>query len=271
MGQAIVIVRGKRRKILVVGEVPSARDDVRILLGSVGYECSIASNAQQALAMVKQKDFDAVIFDPQRSSLPAAQVISRISQIRPTLLGRILIITGEGSDSETRDLGGCPSIPRKQLLQRLWVSVESLFRPEKGFGQVTHVGRLSFDSIRQRLPAEVRASHARSRRLLYKYGSLEVDLQIEPRGGFNSLALAGQILDSARVDRKFDSVPVVLHGRKRVVAQTTANQFGEFVLDFRLESTLRLEIGISETQRLSVALPNLEWGARGASGEEARL
>lgn len=254
-----------RRRVLIIGEERSAR----IMLGSMGCECALASNVEQALAMIQQKDFDAVIFDPQGSSLPVAQVISRINEIRPSLLGRVVVITDGGSDSETRELMerySLPHVQRENLLQRLWASLESLFRSEALPGRVTHVARLTFDSLRQPLPVGVRASHAPGRRLVYEFGSLAVDLRIEPQADSNRIALVGQILDSAKPDRRFDGVPVVLQGSKGSVAHATTNGFGEFHLDFDLESSLRLEVGISETHWVSVVLPSLGLAARGVPG-----
>ena len=57
----------ERQRVLIVGEKPLARDDMRILLGSAGCECTVASNVDQALAVMAQKNFDAVVLDPQSS------------------------------------------------------------------------------------------------------------------------------------------------------------------------------------------------------------
>jgi len=93
-----------------------------------------------------------------------------------------------------------------------------------------------------------------------------VDLLIEPAAGSNRLALTGQILDSARPDRKFDGVPVTLQGWKGPVVQTTAEEFGEFHLDFNFESNLSLEIRIAETNCITVPLPVLEPARGSAAG-----
>jgi len=61
-----------------------------------------------------------------------------------------------------------------------------------------------------------------------------VDLLIEVEAGSNRLALVGQILDSARPDRRFDGVPVTLQGWKGSVAQTTGEEVRRVPLGFRL-------------------------------------
>jgi CheY-like chemotaxis protein len=258
----------KRQKILIFGEEPSARDGIRILLGSAGCECTVVSSVQQTLATLEQKKFDAVVLGPQSSSSQATEVISRINEFHPNLLRRVVIIIDEDGDSQIKDLAERYSIPhvqRKFLLQQLWGSLEALFRPEAVFQDVTHVARLISDSFRDPLPAGVRGLHDQSRRLLYAAGSITVDLLIEPKAGSNRVALVGQILDSAKPDRRFDGVPVTLQGWKSSVARTTAEEFGEFHLDFNFESNISLEIRIADTNCITIPLPVLERARRAGS------
>ena len=259
----------ERQRILIFGEEPSARDAMRILLGSAGCECTVATNVQQTLATMEQKEYDAVVLDPQSSSSQAADVISKVSEFHPNLLERVVIIIDEDGDSQIKDLAERYSIPhvqRKFLLQQLWGTLESLFRLEVVFQDVTHVARLISDSFRDPLPAGMRGLHKGTRRLLYAAGSLRVDLLIEPEAGSSRLAVAGQVLDSAKPDRKFDGIPVTLQGWKGPVAQATAEEFGEFHFDFSFESNVSLEIRIAETNCITVPFPVLERPSRDAAG-----
>src|SRR6266852_9507077 len=259
----------ERQRILIVGEDQLARDDIRILLGSAGCECTVAASVEQTLATMGQKKFDAVVLDPKCSSSQAAQMISRINEFHPDLIKHVVFITDENTDSEIKDLAeryAIPRVQRKFLLQQLLGSLEALFRPEALFPGATHVARVISDSFRDPLPAGVRGSQDRSRRLLYAAGSLRLDLLIEPDAGFHRLALAGQILDSAKPDRRFDGVPVMLQGWKGPVAQVTAGEFGEFHLDFRFEANINLEIKITETNCIKVPLPVMERARRNAAG-----
>ncbi|MCU1318203.1 MAG: hypothetical protein JWN63_3525 [Candidatus Acidoferrum typicum] len=259
----------QRQRVLIVGQEQLARDDMRILLGSAGCECTVAASVEQTLATMGQKKFDAVVLDPQSSSSQAAEVISRINEFHPDLIKHVVIITDDDRDSEIKDLAERYSIPhvqRRFLLQQLLGSLEALFRPEGVFQDVTHVARLISDSLRDPLPMGVRGLHDRSRRLLYAAGSLRVDILIEPEAGSSRLALAGQILDSAKTNRRFAGVPVTLQGWKGRVAQATAEEFGEFHLDFNFESNVSLEIRITETNSITVPLPVLERARRSAAG-----
>ncbi len=215
------------------------------------------------------KKVDPVVLDPQSSSLQAAEIISRINQFQPNLLKHAVIITDEENDSEVKVSGRAlldPHVQRKFLPQQLWGSLEALLRPGAVFQDVIHVACLISDSLRDPLPAGVRGLHDGSRRLLYAVGSLRVDLLIEPEAGSSRLALAGQVLDSAKPDRKFDGVPVTLQGWKGPVAQATAEEFGEFHFDFNFESSVSLEIGIAETNCITVPLPVLERARRSTAG-----
>jgi CheY-like chemotaxis protein len=259
----------ERQRILIVGQEPAARDDMRILLGSAGFECTVASNAQEMVARMEQRKFDAVVLDPQSSSSQAAEVISRIYEFQPNLLRRAVIITDEDRNSEIKDLAERYSIPhvqRKLLLQQLWGRLEALFVRDVVKHGLRTVARLISDSFRDPLPAGVRGLQDQSRRLLYAAGSLSVDLLIEPEAGSDRLVLGGHVLDSAKPDRKFDGVPVTLQGWKGRVAQATAEEFGEFRLDFNFESNLSLEIRIAETNCITVPLPVLEPARRSTPG-----
>jgi DNA-binding NtrC family response regulator len=257
----------QRQRILIVGEEPSVRDATRILLGSGGCECTVASSFAQALTAIEQRDFDAVVLAPQSARSQAAEVISRIDESHPHLLKRVVLISEEGYDPLTRDLAerySLPFVQRKFLLRQLWDILESLFRPRAVFQDGP---RLISDSFRDRLPVGVRTLHDGSRRLLYASGSLRVDLSVTTEEGSNRIALAGQILDSANPDRRFHGVPVMLWGwMGRTVAHATAGEFGEFHLDFNLESNISLEIKIAETQEITIPLPPLGRVRRSTAG-----
>ena len=258
-----------RWRILIVGEEPSARDEMRILLGSAGCECTVASSVQQGLATMENRNFDAVVLDPHSLSSPTAEVISRIDEFHPNLLKRVVLVTEERGDSEIEDLAERHSIPhvqRKFLLQQLWGSLETLLRSDAVPQDVTPVARLISDGLHDPLPAGVRGSQDRSRRLLFSSGSLTVDLLVEPEADSNRIALWGQILDSARPDRRFAGVSVTLQGWKGPVAQATADEFGEFQFDFNFVSNLSLEMRIAETNYITIPLPVLSRSRRSAAG-----
>ena len=92
-----------RRVLLVEGE-PVAGKAIHNLLNNLGCQGEVAADGQQALAMVSRMDFDAVLLDLRSSNLPPEEVVAGIHDIRPSLVGRVLVITGEVDDRETLDL-----------------------------------------------------------------------------------------------------------------------------------------------------------------------
>src|SRR6266571_1575182 len=234
----------ERQRVLIVGEEPLTRDDIRILLGSKGCECTTAANSQQALAAIEQKDFVAIVLDAHSSDSPATEVISGIEENHPNLLERVLVITEEGGSPEIRELVeqcSLPHVERRLLVQQLCSSLEPLLY-SGAFPYAANVVRLVFDSFRDPLPAGLRASEARGRRVLYACGSLSVDLWIKPQEGSHRITLEGQILDVAKPGRKLENTAVALHGRKGPMAHATTNEFGEFHLDFEIQPSVGLKI-----------------------------
>lgn len=101
-----------RRKVLIVEDEPSIRKLLHALLAALGCDGEIADTGQQALALVNRSQFDAVLLDLRCSDLQAEELVPQIQIIRPSLIGRVLVITGEIADPETLDL-----IERYFLLQ----------------------------------------------------------------------------------------------------------------------------------------------------------
>lgn len=118
-----------RRKVLIVEDDLSIRNLLYVLLAGLGCEGDIAYSGQQALAMIGRENFEAVLLDLRSSNLPADQVLSQIREIRPNLVGRVLVITGEVADAETLELieRHCAHhIPRSRLSIDLWERLRTI-------------------------------------------------------------------------------------------------------------------------------------------------
>ena len=102
----------KDRKVLLVESEPASREVLRSLLKNAGCQGELVADCQKAMAMVSSSDFDAVLLDLRSSNLPPEEVVAGIHDIRPSLVGRVLVITGEVDERETLDL-----IERYFLLQ----------------------------------------------------------------------------------------------------------------------------------------------------------
>jgi CheY-like chemotaxis protein len=257
-----------QRKVLIIGEESYARDDMRVLLRSMGCQCVLASSVQIGLAALEEENPDAAIMDLHQMRTSAAQVVSGLYKIGSSLRGRVLLITGERIDPQLSDLinrYSLPCVPRDRLHQELWGCLESLLRSSSLLRRVTQAARLVFDSFLHPLPHGIRTSQLSARRLVYEAGDLMADLWIEPKTDSRRTALVGQLVDSVKPDRRLDRIPIVLRGQKGTIALATTNEFGEFHVDFDFEPTLTLEMEPSGYQWVSVALPSLVQAAIKAS------
>lgn len=112
-----------QRRVLIVEEESSIRNLIYTLLSTLGCDGEVAYSGQQALAMISRRPFDAVLLDLRCLDEAAEQVVSGILEIRPNLMGRVLVITGEVADQETMDLieRKCLlCVPGHNLVYQLW-------------------------------------------------------------------------------------------------------------------------------------------------------
>jgi DNA-binding NtrC family response regulator len=108
------------RKVLIVEDEPSIRNVLYVLLAGLGFDGDVAHSGRQALSMITRESFDAVLLDLRCSDMAAEQVVAKIGEIQPSLVGRVLIITGEVTDPPTLEFierYTLPSVPRHRVLQ----------------------------------------------------------------------------------------------------------------------------------------------------------
>jgi len=129
---ALTLARGTpvRRKVLIVEDEPSISNLLYVLLEGLNYDGEVAIGGRHALAMIERESFDAILLDLRCSDLRAEQWVSRIAEIQPSLLDRVLVITGEVADPKVLDLieRHClPHVPQSRLLEDIHQSLRTLF------------------------------------------------------------------------------------------------------------------------------------------------
>jgi DNA-binding NtrC family response regulator len=110
------------RKVLIIEDEPSMRSVLYVLLAGLGYEGDAAPDAYQALSKIGQDEFDAVLLDLRSSQLPPDQMVCAITDLRPSLVGRVLVITGEFSHPRTLEMlerYALPHVSRSHLTSDL--------------------------------------------------------------------------------------------------------------------------------------------------------
>jgi CheY-like chemotaxis protein len=117
------------RTVLVVEDEPSIRNVLCVLLAGLRCEGDIVPSAREALAIVEKRSFDAVLLDLRCSEMDATETVSALKNLRPSLVGKVLVITGDVSDAQTMEMirkNHWPYIPRHQVMQELWERLRSV-------------------------------------------------------------------------------------------------------------------------------------------------
>ncbi|HEV7219947.1 MAG TPA: hypothetical protein VGN39_13825 [Terriglobales bacterium] len=106
--------------------------------------------------------------------------------------------------------------------------------------------RLLFDSSLQPITAGIRGSVS-ARQFLYETEDYYIDLRLEPRRNADRACLVGQILTRGGTQLSDKGFAVRVQKGKQPIAETTANQFGEFQLEFDGASDLCVSISRKES------------------------
>ena len=104
----------------------------------------------------------------------------------------------------------------------------------------------------------VRASVASARQLLYRVGTLYVDMRVDSELNSERAALVGQMLDSAHPGHPVAGVPVILLDGRKNVASTMSNSNGEFHLEFSIKSNLRLSVTVGDAAPVYLPITGVE-------------
>jgi DNA-binding NtrC family response regulator len=114
---------GPRRKVLIVEGDASIRNTLYVLLAGLDCESEVAYDGQQALRMISRESFDAVLLDLRSSLVPGEEMVAQIKRLSPSLVGRVLVITGEVADPKTLEWieSQClTSVAGNRLMSDLW-------------------------------------------------------------------------------------------------------------------------------------------------------
>jgi hypothetical protein len=114
---------------------------------------------------------------------------------------------------------------------------------------------LQFDSDRQPMAAGMRSGQPMARQMLYRSGTVCIDMRMQPTPGSESIVLVGQLLDSMNPGHGISGIPVSLLSKGDTVSHKQTNHLGEF--DFGLEKSgdLQLVFGIGDSRTIVVAVP----------------
>ena len=101
---------------------------------------------------------------------------------------------------------------------------------------------LIFDSFLVPAPAGLRSSWQIGWQALYRAGECSLDLRVEPELHTCRASIIGQVSNHDLPETEMTGVPVYLKSGKVVVAQTRANRFGEFQMEYEQQKRLQLYV-----------------------------
>ena len=103
----------KDRSILIVDDEKNIRLTLSQALEASGWETDTASNGEEALLKLKEREFRLILLDLKMPGMDGMEVLRRVSEVRPDI--RIIIITAYGtveSAVEAMKLGACDFIQK---------------------------------------------------------------------------------------------------------------------------------------------------------------
>jgi hypothetical protein len=114
---------------------------------------------------------------------------------------------------------------------------------------------LIMDSMRSAPAYGTRGSFPAARQLLYRAGTVCIDLHIRPKPGSESVVLVGQLVDSMRPAKYMGNVPVDLLQHGNSVSSKKTNDVGEFDFGFDTPEDVHLAFGL-DNRTLVVPIPD---------------
>jgi len=118
------------------------------------------------------------------------------------------------------------------------------------------LAQLVFDSNETPYRDGLRGSSGVARQLLYKAGSICIDMRMQPTPGSNAVVLVGQLLNSSRPDHGIGEIPVTLISKGDAISQKRTNRFGEFDFGADALEDAQLIFGLGTRQNIIVPVPD---------------
>ena len=248
-------------KVLMLGANPLVRDNVRVLLQSMGYHCLVAPAIKRAVELFELEKPDAPILDPQAADSPPGHVVASFHKRVPDLRGHFIAVIRKESDPDLLQVLDAYSVPKvrlETLFQELWPRLESILCRRTIPRQVTRGAPLVFDSFLQPSLVGIRSSQPLCRQLRYESDTLVADLSLERQKDSQHITLTGQVLGTAKGEPRLDGIPIVIQGHSGFIGIARTNEWGEFHIQFESEPGITLEIKARENFWVSAGLPDFQ-------------
>jgi two-component system KDP operon response regulator KdpE len=155
------------RQILVVDDEPSIRRILHVALGKLGFETVDAARGEEALSLLRNITFDAVLLDINMPGMTGVDTCKSIRRLLPRMPIVMLTVRDNEDDKvEALDAGADDYITKPfQLLELAariraamrWATASSLRHEEEA--AVLHVGEIELDLVRRTVKKRNRLVH----------------------------------------------------------------------------------------------------------------
>jgi len=129
--------RGAGQRVLIVDDEEPVRVLTSQVLANFGYEPTIASSATEALSLLEQGSYEAIVTDVRMPGMDGIALYREVERRWPELAGRVVIMTGDVENEAVASLlreSGLASLEKpfrlEQLLSTLAVTLGT--RPVEG-------------------------------------------------------------------------------------------------------------------------------------------
>ena len=120
------------------------------------------------------------------------------------------------------------------------------------------LGALSFDTFTQPLAFGLRSAAAVARQLVYEAEGVTVDLRLNVQVPPSQVCMVGQVLErGAALASPCNAAIIVWTEKGYPLLEASANECGEFQLEFEPQGNMRLSINLPGRKTIRIPLPNL--------------
>ena len=116
--------RMTRRRLLCVDDDSAFRQFYKSLLGSYGYDVTVAASAKQALKIFLSRKVDAVLTDLEMPEMTGAELAVRLKKMRPEL--PVLLVSGSSALQQPLPAGVDVTVAKGTSSTKLVDQIESM-------------------------------------------------------------------------------------------------------------------------------------------------
>jgi len=116
--------RMTRRRLLCVDDDSAFRQFYKSLLGSYGYDVTVAASAKQALKIFLSRKVDAVLTDLEMPEMTGAELAVRLKKMRPEL--PVLLVSGSSALQQPPPAGVDVTVAKGTSSTKLVDQIESM-------------------------------------------------------------------------------------------------------------------------------------------------